>query len=140
MREVDQSAGCFVTLTFDTFTVTARGENMAYTLPADKQIKMKVSYVDANGNPAIVDGDVSWASSNTAIINAVVNPSNTFEAVVRPGTQIGQAQVTATADADLGSGVRQLVTLMDVTVVGGEAVAGVIEPVGDPEPIPSSKK
>lgn len=113
---------------------------MAYTLPADKQIKMKVSYVDANGNPAIVDGDVSWASSNTAIINAVVNPSNTFEAVVRPGTQIGQAQVTATADADLGSGVRQLVTLMDVTVVGGEAVAGVIEPVGDPEPIPSSKK
>jgi hypothetical protein len=32
--------------------------------------------------------------------------------------------------------VRELVTLLDVTVVGGEAVAGTITPVGEVEPKP----
>jgi hypothetical protein len=42
------------------------------------------------------------------------------EAIVRPGTKVGQAQITATADADPGTGTRELVTLMDV--VDGEAL------------------
>jgi hypothetical protein len=41
----------------------------------------------------------------------------------------------ATADADLGDGVRELNTLLDVTLVAGEAVTGTINVVGDPQPI-----
>jgi hypothetical protein len=39
-------------------------------------------------------------------------------------------QITATADADLGAGVRNLVTVCDITIVAGEAVAGTIAPIG----------
>jgi hypothetical protein len=109
---------------------------MAYTLPADQQVKVQVSYVDANGNPATVDGEVQWESSDDAMATVTANPTNSFEALVRGATEIGQVQISATADADLGDGVRALVTLMDVSIVGGEAVAGVIEPLGPSEPIP----
>ena len=49
---------------------------------------------------------------------------------------IGQVQVTATADADLGAGVRNIVTPLDIVVVAGEAMSGAITPVGPAEPIP----
>ena len=109
---------------------------MAFVLPADRQVEVQVSYVDANGNPAVVDGDVSWSSSDEQIATVIVNASNTTIATVRPATNIGNVQVSAVADADLGAGVRELVTLLDVTVVGGEAVAGTITPTGEAVPIP----
>ena len=43
--------------------------------------------------------------------------------------------MTATADADLGEGVRRLTTVCDIEVVAGEAVSGTIQPVGEPEPV-----
>ena len=58
------------------------------------------------------------------------------EAVVRTVGPIGQVQVTATADADLGAGVRNIVTPLDIVVVAGEAMSGAITPVGPAEPIP----
>jgi hypothetical protein len=128
--------GCIVTLTYDRFSVTARGEDMAYTLPGDKQVEVKVSYVDANGNPAAVDGEVSWESSDTDIADVEVDASDSTHATIVPGTKVGQAQISANADADLGAGIRNLITTMDLTVVGGEAVAGTIEPVGAPTPKP----
>ena len=51
--------------------------------------------------------------------------------MLKPGDQIGDCQISCKADADMGEGVRELVTLLDVTVVGGEAVAGTITPVGE---------
>jgi hypothetical protein len=135
MREVYQP-GAFVTLTLGAFTVKARGDDMAYTLPVDMQVDVVVSYVDSDGNPANVDGGVTWATSDPQIAAVVATPGNSFEAVVRPGGQLGQAQITATADADLGDGVRELITMMDVEVVAGEAVAGTITPAGGPTPIP----
>lgn len=139
LREPAPPPQCLVTLTFGAFSITARGDDMAYTLPADREVLVKVSYVDANGNPATVDGDPQWASSDEAIVIVIPNTTNAFECTVRPGAEVGQAQVSATVDADLGEGVRSLVTLMDVTVVGGEAVAGFIEPVGEAGPIPEPK-
>jgi hypothetical protein len=126
-------------------TVTHTGATkMAYTLPSDKQVRLQIQYVDANGNPAVVDGLVSWESSDEEI--AAVEPleaTPTDETIPEggvvmlvPGTKVGNAQISAHADADLGEGVRELVTLLDVTVVGGEAVAGTITPVGEVEPKP----
>lgn len=109
---------------------------MAYTLPADKMIGLQIAYVDANGNPATVDGAVEWESSNPDIAAVLPTSADGSTADLVPGSQVGQCQITARADADLGSGIRELVTLLDVTVVGGEAVAGTITPVGDPQPKP----
>lgn len=112
---------------------------MAYTLAADKKVELAISYVDANGNPASVEGAVQWDSSNPAI--AAIEPSTSTPAPgvasvvwLVPGTAVGNCQVSAKADADLGTGVREIVTLLDVTVVGGEAVSGVITPVGEAVP------
>ena len=135
MSEADAPrAGCFVTLTYDGFTIKAKGDAMAYTLPVDKQVHVQVTYVDAGGNPASVD-DVTWDSSDETIIAVFTDSADHTKALLRPGGKVGQAQVTAAADVDLGEGVKELLTTMDVTVVAGEAVAGTITPVGEPEPI-----
>ena len=118
---------------------------MAYTLPAGMRVRVKISYKDSHGNPATIDGDVDWSSSAPDIV--AVTPAESTEPVPTPQTTgsevwltalgaLGAAQITAVADADLGVGVRELITLMDVNVVGGEAVAGTIEPVGSPEDAP----
>jgi hypothetical protein len=114
----------------------ARGENMAYKLPVAMQILMQVAYVDAGGNPATIDGDVSWDSSDETIATVIIDTADTSKALVRSGTKLGQVQVTATADADLGDGVREILTPVDVEIVAGEAVAGTISPVGAAEDAP----
>jgi hypothetical protein len=43
--------------------------------------------------------------------------------------------VSASADVDLGTGVKQLVTTADIGLVAGEAVSGTIQPVGDAVPV-----
>lgn len=129
-------AGCLVTLHYRDFTVTARGNDMAYTLPVDMQVHVQVEYVDAHGNPAAVDDEVTWASSDATIIAVSADATDSTKATVRAVGKVGQAQVTATADADLGEGIKSLVTTMDVTSVAGEAVAGTITPVGAAEPVP----
>jgi hypothetical protein len=108
---------------------------MVYKLPDDKKVDVKVSYVDAKGNAASVDGPVEWASSDAAIVSVTVSTDDPSQATVAGVGPVGQAQVTVTADADLGEGVRQIVTTMDVEIIAGEAVAGTISPVGEPTPV-----
>jgi len=126
---------CFVMVTYEQFIITAKGTNMAYTLPADHFVKVQVSYVDRDGNPAAVD-NIAWSSDPPTIISAQVDGSDPTMVTVTPVGAVGNAQVTATADADLGEGVTALVTTMDITVVAGQAVAGTISPVGPAEPLP----
>jgi hypothetical protein len=116
---------------------------MSYTLPADKQVRLQIEYVDKNGNPAEVDDEVQWSSSDDVIAKVeplTVQPSGNVPeggvVMLIPGTAVGNCQITAKADADLGDGVRELISLFDVTVVAGEAVAGVITPVGEQTPVP----
>ena len=119
-----------ITIAFGPFLITAEGDHVMYTLPVDHTVLMQVSYVDARGNPATIDGDVSWESSDASIVTRrpSIRADSTICRAVPVGS-IGQAQVTATCDADLGEGVRELITLCDIEVVGGEAVAG-IDPAG----------
>ena len=128
-------AGAWVTVRYGAFTITARGDQMAYTLPDGMQVNVKIAYVDDQGNPAKVDGDVTWTSSNTDIATVEVDATDSTHALVLASGDLGQVQIAARADADLGTGTRELITTMDVEVVAGEAVAGVITPVGAPEPI-----
>jgi hypothetical protein len=118
----------------DGFTVIAKGDIM-YTLGADHMVTMQVSYVDAAGNPAAVDGGVTWTASDDTLIRLDVDTADSTICMATPAGPVGQVQVTASADADLGSGVKTLVTNADIQIVAGEAVAGTIQPVGDPQPI-----
>jgi len=133
---VEEEGYALVTVRYRDFSVTAKGDKMAYTMTIDQGVHVQVAYVDSHGNPAKVDGVVTWASSDQTIASVVVDGTDSTKAAVAAGGKLGQAQVTATADADLGSGVRELITPMDVTIVAGEAVSGTITPVGDAFPLP----
>jgi hypothetical protein len=122
------------TATIGGFTV--RGSSpMAYTLPDEMMVYVQVAYVDANGNPATVDGDTTWTSSNDDIAQVVPNPDDSTRAQVW-GKSLGQAQITSSADADLGEGTKAILATLDINVVAGEAVSATITPSGEPEPIP----
>ncbi|WP_338821691.1 hypothetical protein [Bradyrhizobium septentrionale] len=124
-----------ITLLFERFTITAEGNHVMYTLPVDHRVLMQVAYVDAKGNPATIDGDVRWESSDASIIAVDVDQTDSTICAAVPVGSIGLVQITATCDADLGDGVRELITLCDIEVVGGEAVAGSIQSLGEPAPI-----
>jgi hypothetical protein len=113
--------------------ITAKGAHMAYTLPIDKLIVVQVGYTDAHGNAATVDS-VAWSSSNGSVLT-LQDPNDPTICTITPQGEVGSCQVTADADADLGQGVRHLLTLFDITLVGGEAVAGTIVVTADPQPI-----
>src|SRR5262245_10682726 len=127
-----------LTITFNAFKVT--GEKLMYTLPADHFVVMEVSYVDAAGNPAEVDGEVAWKASDDTIVVLAVDQADSQTVKLTPLGKLGQVQVTATADADLGAGVTTLITPCDIEIVAGEAVAGTIQPVGAPQPMPAARK
>ena len=133
--EPSPRCGAIITLSYDGFSITAWGDGMSYNLPSGRAVKCHVQYVDGNGHPATVDGEVRWDSSNSDIATIQVDVDDTSYAVIAAAAAIGQVQITATADADLGEGVRPLLTIMDVEVVAGEAVAGTISPVGESTPI-----
>jgi len=124
-----------ITITYDRFTITAKGQDMAYTLPNDHLVQVQVAYVDSHGNPANIDGAVTWDTSDANIATVDVDANDSTRATVTPNGQVGQVQVSCSADADLGEGTRELVTTMDIEIVAGEAVAGTISPVGAPQPM-----
>jgi hypothetical protein len=126
---------CVVTARFDGFTMKGDAP-VVYKLPDDKQINVQVQYLDSKGRPAQVDGDVVWATSDETIVAVTVSPNDSTQAQIAPAGQdlLGQVQISATADADIGEGVNHVVCTLDVELIGGEAVIGQITPVGDPQP------
>ena len=97
---------------------------MAYTLPSGNYINVQIKYVDKDENPATVDGPVVWESSDPTIVTAI---GDQVDSTVCQCTAIGpisaQHKSNRLGDADLSrEGVQEIITLFDVTVVGGEAV------------------
>lgn len=106
---------------------------MAFTLTADQKVTLSVAPVDKYGNPASLDGNPSWTVSDSAILT-VTPATDGLSAVVEAVGPIGTAiQVTVSADADLGEGVRTITSVLEVNVVGGEANGFTIQP-GSAEP------
>jgi hypothetical protein len=103
-------------------TFQPKGKFM-FTLPDDKTASAAISYVDAKGNAAKVDGAPEWTSSDPTVLAVNAAPDG-LTAEILPVGPLGTAQITVKADADLGAGVVELVTLADVEVVAGSAVAG----------------
>lgn len=128
------SSGVWITIQYEQFEIKGRSPVM-FTLPADKKVKVQVKYVDSKGNTARVDGDVQWESSDDEVASVGVLQGETTKAEVIPGDKLGQAQITATADADLGEGSQEIIATMNIIVVAGSAVTASIEPEGELEPI-----
>jgi len=103
-------------------------------ITVDQQVTLSVAFTDKAGNPAFVDGDPVWTSTDAAV--EIVATDSPFVVIAR-STGVGVAQVRVEADADLGEGVKPVTALADVEVVAGEAIAAVIA-AGTPEdkPVP----
>jgi hypothetical protein len=125
-----------VTVSYEQFSATAKGNHMGYKLPVGMMIQVQVSYVDAEGNPAEVDapGPV-WDTASPSIVEIKPDQTNNYKCEIRATGKTGSAQVTATADADMGEGTKSLITTLDLDVVAGEAVAGQIDVTSEPMPI-----
>lgn len=112
-----------------------QGESMNVVLPDTHQFPITIAIVDAKGNPAEVEGVPVWASTDESV--AVVQPaSDGKSAVVAAVGPLGTAQITVTADADLGDGVSNIAGLLDVTVIASAAV-GITVQAGPTEPQPA---
>lgn len=75
---------------------------------------------NSKGNLAPIDGVPQWSSSNPAV--AAIEPAaDGLTAVVRAGAT-GTSQISATADADMGTGIRNISAVLDVEVRASEAV------------------
>jgi hypothetical protein len=106
------------------FVVNFRG-NFTMLLPDDKIVSASVTYTDAKGHPAKVDGVPVWASDNTDVATVAASEDG-MSATISPGSSLGTAQISVTADADLGEGTREVIGIGTVEVVAGEAVAAVL--------------
>src|SRR5262245_47592086 len=85
----------FVAVEFEGFKVKAEGGYVMYNLAVDKKVKMQVSYVDSHGNPAKVDGEVAWTTSDSAIATVEADGSDSSIVTVSPVGPTGQVQITA---------------------------------------------
>lgn len=119
-------------LTMGLITNQDTGAIMATTLPDDSQFTVSVAYVDRRGNPATVDSVPVWATDHPELLT--IDPADDgMSALVAAAGPTGSAQVTVTADAAFGPDVRDIIGILDVSIVGAEAVsatlsAGAIEP------------
>jgi hypothetical protein len=114
--------------------VVQGGDLMALTLTSVQQAALSISAVDAKGNLAPVE-NVVFQGSDPNIIVVRADPADQTKATVLART-VGTAQVTVTADADIGEGEKELMGLLDVEVVAAEAVALSIT-AGTPEEQPA---
>lgn len=104
---------------------------MPLMLGDDQKVTLRVKFVTGEGNPAKVDGAPAWETSNEELFE--LEPSDDgLTCVVTTVGMLGIGQVSVSADADLGTGSRDIIGTLEIEVVSGEAIAAVLEP-GLPE-------
>ena len=121
---IEDHAGpqAYLHVRFDPYNV-ARGFSPMSTIITDTQkVIVSVTFQDKKGNPATIDGLPEWSSSDPTI--ATVEPSEDgYSATVFAVGPIGHSQIAVSADARLGEEVNIITGLLELDVVGGEAVS-----------------
>lgn len=124
------------------FGVNSFVEGYMARITTEEQVSVVVKPVTRGGNPAKIDGDVVFTSSDDTV--ATVTSTGQFGAVVK-AVGVGATQIVAKFDADLGGEIREIVLSGAVEVVEPEADNGVLEfgapelqpaPAPAPEPTP----
>jgi len=87
-----------------------------------QQVTLNVSPVSARGNPALLDGTPVWTTSDDLLVSVMPSGDGLSALVVATG-KVGSCQVSVTADADLGEGVKQLTGVIDIVVQPSMAVS-----------------
>lgn len=101
-----------------------QGENMAASMTVGSYATVSVAWKDKGGNVVKVDGPTKWESSDPATLQVTVATGNPQIANLYAPGPIGKVQVHATADADLGEGVKPVTASLDVEVISGQAIGG----------------
>ncbi len=97
-----------------------KGDIMALILTNSQELDLAVQPLDKRGKPAQVDGTPVWSSSDMA--KATVAPAADGLSCVAKALDNGTVQISVSADADLGDGIRALTCTLDLEIVSGEAV------------------
>lgn len=87
-----------------------------------QKVALAIRPVSAAGNDAPVDGVPSWVVSDPTIGELVVGDSG-LDAMFFTTGKVGTCQVSVTADADLGEGMREIAGVLDIEVRASEAVS-----------------
>lgn len=116
---------------------------MALVMTSTQQCLLTMQPLDAKGNPAPVDNVAAWQVTNPDVCTLEVAGDGVT--ALCKATALGDTQVSCTADADLGSGVRNITGLLDVSIRAAEAVsmgivAGTPEEQSAPTPTGRGKK
>lgn len=101
---------------------------MSVQMMAGQTFEATVEFKDNFGNAAEVDDAPVWASSDPAVLEVTASADGMSVVVKSLGPAAPAAQVTVSADADLGDGTETIVGTLDVVVVGGEATVVTIVP------------
>jgi len=103
-----------------------------------QQVALSVAFLDAEGDPAPVDGDPVWSVANSTIGHLDVDPSDAMKATF-VADMVGTTQVNVQADADLGDGVKTITGLLDIQVLAAEAVTVAISAGTPTDAVPPTK-
>ena len=93
------------------------------TTTDEQKIAIRLAPVTASGNPATLDGDVAFTVVEGDATVEVVDGTGGLEFYLVSGAANTVSRITATADADLGEGVREISEEFVYTVTGAEAAA-----------------
>lgn len=104
---------------------------MTLILTDMQKVPLSVEFLDAAGNPALVDGTPAWSSSDPCV--TLEAAADGLSAVATASGALGTAQVSVTADADMGAGVEPITGLLDIQVIADKAATVGIS-AGTPEP------
>jgi hypothetical protein len=108
----------------------------------NQEFDVAVAFQDSVGNPATVEGAPTWTSDNETVLTLTPSADG-LSAVVSAAGPVGTAQISVSADADLGAGTTTITGVLDVEVIAGDAALIVLNPgpARDkvaPEPTPPS--
>lgn len=98
---------------------------MALVLTDAQKVALSVAFTTKAGNPASVDGAPQWVSSDPTVIQVVQSEDGLSAEAIAVGP-LGVAQVSVTADADLGEGVSTITGVLDIEVKASQAVFAIV--------------
>lgn len=100
---------------------------MGFALTANQLVNVTVEFKDKKGNAATVDGIPEWLTDNSELLSLTPSPDG-LSCVVAAVGPLGTATVTLRADADMGSGVVEVLGTLEVDVGPGSATVVTLTP------------
>lgn len=87
-----------------------------------QKVRLAIRPVSAAGNPAEIDDTPLWIVSDSTVGTLTIDEDGLGAEFVTSGA-LGVCQVSVTADADLGDGMREISGVLDIEVRASEAVS-----------------